>query len=114
MTPEEIGRQVVAFLMGGAGVLGAHRIKRARSEARNDSEHPLGDLREILHAEGRLTKLETRFDDMVRRMDERDERAVAERLEILGAIEKYGQRLEGKVDSLRDTVYERRAAPRSE
>lgn len=112
MTPEEIGQHIVSFVLGGAGAAAAHRIKKARSEGRNDAEHPLGDLREILNAEGRLTRLETRFDDMVRRMDERDERAVAERLEVLGAIEKLGQRLEGKIDSLRDTVYERRAAPR--
>lgn len=114
MTPEQIGAYIGAIFLGASGVIGANRYRKARNEGRNDPENPLGlgESKAIREAEVRLTRLETRFDDLVRRMEEHDERAARERIEILTAIEGFGQRLEIKVDALTKLVYERRSESR--
>jgi hypothetical protein len=113
MTLEEIGARAAAVLVGAMGVLGANRIQKARRAGRDPEASIFPELREMLQAEGRMTKLETRFDDMVRRMEEHDARAERERAELLGAIEKVGLRLDAKIDTLIHTVYERRSEPRA-
>lgn len=121
MTPEEIGNRVMAVLIGGLGALGAARIRAKHKGPRIDPEHPLfADVRSLraefdehvkevagTHAE-RLTILETDYKNLVRRMEEHDERAARERVEILSAIEGMGNRLEKKLDTLTERVYDRR------
>lgn len=53
----------------------------------------------------RLVVLETKFEDVVRRMEERDSRAERERLELMETINGLGARLEEKMDRISVKVF---------
>lgn len=114
MTWPQLGALVLTFLTAFGGLVAAFvRLRSEVAEQGRSVEGLRDDLDKVEPMRDRVIRLEERFDGLVQAMEQRDERASADRLEILSAIQRMGtdikavaEKLEGKIDALANRVYQ--------